>query len=185
MRVAIISGSAAGVWDERKEAMALARSAGAERVFIAINEAGVHHPDPLHHWASWHIDHLYEKPYEWARKRTENGRRSNYVRWSPSRGGNVDRVSKLWKGGSSGLFALGVALGALELDRAILCGVPMDGRENEFTGRPWGDYERFRSSWTRWAPAFGDRARSLSGWTMELLGEPTEEWLTGADEEAA
>lgn len=177
MRVAIIAGSGKGVWAERRAALGLLRTVHPQPVYIAVNGAGMEHPDPLHHWVSVHPDHLYEPPWEWETRRRAYGLGLDYTRWGVSRGGNVDRVCKRWKGGSSGLLALAVALDPLGCDAAILCGVPLDDRENEFTAEPWGEYERFQPAWTRWQHEFGAKARSMSGWTQQLLGRPTREWL--------
>lgn len=80
--------------------------------------------------------------------------------------------------GSSGLFALKVALIDLGFDKAVLCGVPLEAASGHFFDlQPWGGAEAHRRGWRQALPAIRDRARSMSGWTQELLGEPTTEWL--------
>ena len=79
--------------------------------------------------------------------------------------------------GTSSLFALRVML-ALGYDRIILAGVPLDGSGHFY--EPPGDarpQDRFGDSythetWQRAVPEFADRARSVSGFTRELLGAP-------------
>ena len=183
MRVGLICGGAQGVWDERAEALDLLAVVGAEVVGIAVNDAGTEHPDPLDHWCSLHPNKLFVSPFFWERKRAENGwSTAGYLRWSVSKlSDRVDRTTRQWTGGSSGLLALEVALLRLNLDGAILCGVPMDGRLNQFRGEPWRPHERFRSSWLKIPPEHKARARSMSGWTRDLLGCPTLDWLRSLD----
>lgn len=179
MRVAIVYGGGEGVFDQATEARDLVAEVGAEIVTIAINDAGYDPrcPDPLDHWCSLHPAKLVNAEFRWAERRRDAGLSDAYVVWSVSRlHAVVDRVTRRWKGGSSGLLAVDVAL-RLDLDRVILCGVPLDGRTNEFRGEPWKPHERFRPSWVRDAHEFGDRVRSMSGWTAGLLGLPTLDWL--------
>lgn len=80
--------------------------------------------------------------------------------------------------GSSGLFALKVALIDLGHDRAVLCGVPMDEASGHFFDPSvWRGAASHQRGWKQALPTIKDRARSMSGWTRELLGEPTTEWL--------
>lgn len=73
--------------------------------------------------------------------------------------------------GSSAL--LGVLAGVkLGYEKIILCGCPLTGtNDKEY------DYANFRAGWTAKLAVIKDKARSMSGWTMELLGVPTKEWL--------
>jgi len=87
-------------------------------------------------------------------------------------------------GGSSGLFAV---LGALELgyDQLILCGVTMDGKKkHDPTAGQLIDatcpYDSYRPGWYKVQAQIKDKVRSMSGWTAELLGKPTREWLYAA-----
>ena len=80
--------------------------------------------------------------------------------------------------GSSGLFALKVALVDLGFDRAVLCGVPISEMAGHVTNGPvWGDAPHYREAWTEAAPEIIGRARSMSGWTRDLLGAPTADWI--------
>jgi hypothetical protein len=77
--------------------------------------------------------------------------------------------------GSSSLLG---ALAAIRMGyrRIILCGCPLDGKNA--TG---GSYETFREGWKAFAGELAGRVRSMSGWTAELLGMPTEEWLLNGE----
>lgn len=73
--------------------------------------------------------------------------------------------------GSSAL--LGVLAGIkLGYEKIIVCGCPLTGKNADQY-----DYANFRAGWTAKLAMIKDKTRSMSGWTMELLGAPTEEWL--------
>lgn len=74
--------------------------------------------------------------------------------------------------GSSGSSAMLGILTALNLgyDGIICCGCPLEGPKR---------YEAFRNGWTVRMALIKDKVRSMSGWTMKLVGAPTEEWLNG------
>lgn len=88
----------------------------------------------------------------------------------------VDIVEPLLPGERSGSSALLGAQAAIKLGytRIVLCGCPLTGENDK-----GGSYESFRVGWTQKKKYLNDRVRSMSGWTQELLGAPTEEWLKG------
>lgn len=177
LRIAIITGGAVGVWQQRDLAVELVAAAGHRAVYIACNDSGVEHPDPLHHWASLHANQFEIEPYRWEQKRAGLGRGRSYTLWGQSPSRHVERVSRDWSGGSSGLLALSVALNGVRCAGAILCGVPLDERLNVFKGKQWSAAHRYRYSWTKRVREFGHCTRSLSGWTAQLLGLPSVDWL--------
>jgi len=77
----------------------------------------------------------------------------------------------------SGSSAITGAFAAVTLGykKIILCGCPLDGKSPE--GNP---YSNFRPGWLVNRGAFGNKVRSMSGWTQELFGMPTMEWLLNA-----
>lgn len=86
---------------------------------------------------------------------------------------------KEW-GGTSGLFAFQVAR-KHEHRRIIFCGVPMDDSRNAFHKHIGGIaiYSRHSRIWSRHRlHEIKPFARSVSGWTAELLGQPDHDWLT-------
>jgi hypothetical protein len=96
---------------------------------------------------------------------------------------NADRhVTYLWPGmtasGSSGLFAVKVALDDGH-DRVVLAGVPMTVEDKHFLrGQPWIARDSFTQAWPIAMPHIHGKVKSLSGgFTEELLGAPTPEWL--------
>ena len=75
-------------------------------------------------------------------------------------------------GSSSLLGALtGLRIG---YKRIILCGCPMTGKD-----AAGGSYETFRPGWEAVKKELNGCVRSMSGWTQQFLGPPTEEWLNG------
>lgn len=105
-------------------------------------------------------------------------------------GGNLDYVAhshkqpadKLWplvapapRSGSSSFLAVQVALG-LGFQKIVLCGCPMQGAN--YDPKKKMRYDTFQAGWVEFGPVmFGNRVRSMNGWTQEFLGAPTEEWL--------
>lgn len=78
--------------------------------------------------------------------------------------------------GRSGSSAMTGVLAALRMgyEKIVLCGCPLTGNAPE--GNP---YEAFRLGWMDHREELIGKVKSMSGWTMELLGQPTEEWLNG------
>lgn len=78
--------------------------------------------------------------------------------------------------GRSGSSAMTGTLAALRMgyDRIVLCGCPLTGNAPE--GNP---YEAFRLGWEDRKDELIGRVKSMSGWTRELLGAPTKEWIDG------
>lgn len=179
MTVAIISGGAMGVWDERVAAVHLLRALGIRPVFIAVNAAGVFHPEELDHWATVHNENFAE----WKAQRKANGLPRAGIHWGLSKGDDVEATCRTpgFRGGSSGLFGVDVALHGVGCDGAILCGIPMDEGVNQFSGKAWAHAHRFRAGWerARVIEVIQPRVRSFRGWTRHLLGKPTVEWLRG------
>jgi hypothetical protein len=89
--------------------------------------------------------------------------------------------------GSSTLYGVMLAM-KLGYQKVIVAGSPLLGRQrvpwpdeepnhqNTLSVHPYG-YAAYRGGWLSEQPVIMDRVRSVSGWTMELLGEPTVEWL--------
>lgn len=178
MRAALVLGGASGVWEDVGAALQLGEFHGV----VACNDAAADWPGPLDAGVSYHP----VKWPVWLRKRSlagfeppalvlgheEAGRRLERV---------FSRVESKFPGqkecGSSGLFALKVALVDLGFDRAVLCGVPMDARPHFFERPTWGDWKVHRQGWIEALPSIAARTRSMSGWTAAILGRPTEDWI--------
>lgn len=86
-------------------------------------------------------------------------------------------------GGTSGLFATQIALSPLLFSGVILAGVPIDcaaGANYPLHGKQWASgYEgRYRRGWMQALSVIRDRVRSMGGWTQEILGAPSRDWLS-------
>jgi len=163
--LALVLGGATTVWDDVEAALALTEADG----IVACNDIAADWPGPIDAAATLHPD-LWPG---WAERRASKG-------YPPA----PQVFTHGWafpgqdRSGSSGLFALKVALVDLGYDRAVLCGVPMDEQARHITEPwPWRSAEILRAGWRQALPAIGDRARSMSGWTADLLGRPTPDWL--------
>lgn len=139
--------------------------------FMAIGlDAVDRYPWPIRYMATYHPVEIPE-----IRLRRERaGGNLDYAVISHERGDGVDIVEPLLPGERSGSSSLLGAQAALKLgyDRIILCGCPLSGKNAK-----GGDYENFRAGWEQKLSFLAGRVRSMSGWTMQLLGAPTEEWL--------
>ena len=147
---------------------------------IAVNDAGADWPRRLHHWVSLHPERFHLIEYgkgRWVAKREENGHEPAGQLWGANRRA-MDGVQFLkcrMPGGSSGLYAVEVAM-HLGATRIVLCGVPMDASVNPYHGEAWTGHRNYRGPWQRHAQRLTN-VRSMSGWTLDLLGAPTEDWL--------
>ena len=86
------------------------------------------------------------------------------------------RTTSDW-GGSSGLMAVKVLLQE-GFDKIVLAGVPME-RTAGHVAKPgeWPQARAYQKAWKRRVPEIAWATRSMSGFTRDILGEPTEEWL--------
>uniref|UniRef100_A0A6M3MAM2 Uncharacterized protein n=1 Tax=viral metagenome TaxID=1070528 RepID=A0A6M3MAM2_9ZZZZ len=77
--------------------------------------------------------------------------------------------------GSSAFLGCQAAIG-LGYEKIVLCGCPMQGKN--FINKKATDYDKFQKGWVKFAPQmFGDKVKSMSGFTRDLMGFPTKEWL--------
>lgn len=182
LKKAVVIGGASCVWDDLEKAKSLATY----DLLIAINDAGAAYPGQVDYWVTLHP----EKLAAWAKKREENSHAPalQYVAHSgntedkrPGRGFGVSfTVPYTWPG-SSGLFAVEIALKTLDVDRVVLCGVPMNADPHFFDPEPWSAVKGFWQAWPDAYPHIKDKVRSMSGRTQELLGAPTRQWLNPAE----
>lgn len=181
VRRGIVLGTAPSMWDDLDAARVIL--GGLPWDLIAVNGAGWLYAGPVALWCSVHGSKLVR----WVERRRELGFDMTfqaYGNFSKSEAsGAVIRWNRPNGGGSSGLYA---TLTALELgyDHLILCGIPIAGdrRHNYEAGdaiiKADCPYESYRSGWTKAEETLKHRVRSMSGWTADLLGRPTVEWLS-------
>lgn len=172
---AVVFGRAAGVWDELVQARKLCNF----DIVIGVGHAVCDYPGKVDHWVSFHTELL--KPF-WVRTRHERGYPDVPNFWTTLHGGrarstltNIQTVDV--NGGSSGLIAAMVAVGPLNADKVVLCGIPMQVSAQYDNTTPWREADKHQAAWRAYLPQLAGRVKSMSGWTQELLGAPTKEWL--------
>jgi len=184
---ALVLGAAACVWDDYAR---ITQIYGPwDGPILCVNRTGCWWPYRMEHWVTQHPERLAA----WQRIRVENGystRRgparpgeppAEYTVWSSEDRLALDWVDELIENWamSSGGAAVTVARHRVSADRVVLCGVPMDNRKHFHTDNRWTGADGFVKKWEERAGQLRGFVRSLSGWTAELLGEPTLEWLRG------
>lgn len=76
--------------------------------------------------------------------------------------------------GSSAFLGAQAGVG-MGYKKIILCGCPMTGANHDPKNKE--RYEVFQAGWIKFKDMLQGKVRSMSGWTKEFLGCPTEEWL--------
>jgi hypothetical protein len=117
--------------------------------------------------------------FSWLPTRRKAGLPEPDEVWSHRKHTSVthDTASAEWKG-SSGLFAVQVARLQKGHRKIIACGVPMTVEGGHFWRRQkWQSAIAFRQGWMTSKKDIQPYFRSMSGWTAEQFGRPTEEWL--------
>lgn len=174
--IALVLGGSARVWEDAEAARALAPDAPV----VAVNDAIPRWEGDLAAAVTLHA----EKLADWIAARRAAGL-PEPVRFitmdDKRRPAWAEVVPHHFEGqaslGSSGLFAVKVALHELGADGVILCGIGMDPTPHFVRGGEWRSAPRFRRGWVEVMPALRDRVRSMSGWTRERLGAPSPEWV--------
>jgi hypothetical protein len=182
--IALVLGGADCLWADVEAALSLGEF---DRV-VACNDAAALWPGRLDAAVSLHA----EKLPLWLRRRAQGGHTGpsrvfgslEALRSVPPVTDQIsDHTEYRFRGqadtGSSGLFALKVALEDLGCDRAVLCGVPMTPTGHFVRRADWLHATKYRKGWEQALPQIRARARSMSGWTADLLGRPDAEWIGG------
>ncbi len=169
-RIAVVVGGAECVWEEIEKAKSLSTNID----FIITNDciplfpgeciAATLHPDKVTNWLIQRHNNNYSEPSEiWTH---EQSRHPNRL---------IKRLRD-W-GGSSGLFAAQVAMHRGH-DRILLCGVPMAAHIKHVTRKSrWDACGAFVRAWDNHKGDLIGRVKSFSGWSKDLLGEPTQQWI--------
>lgn len=148
---------------------------------FAVNQAGVTYQGALPHFATMHPE-LVPK---WMGERDRAGQPRPGALWCPPgrpRSPHFTfREIPSW-GGSSGLLAVTAAIlpedeGGLGIDKVVCAGVRLDKTPHFNDPAAWLDGTRYRAAWMRRMNVLRDRVRCMSGWTREVLGAPTADWL--------
>lgn len=172
IRTALIIGSADSVAADREAALELFTP----DLVIGCNHAARDYPGRLDHWATMHPD-LYKL---WVPQRARQGFAPAGQLWHARHrvpaAGFDSRPIESW-GGSSGLLCVAVAF-ELGVERIVLAGVPMLKTAGHYDdSKQWQEARCYWPAWERRAALMRDRVKSMSGWTRDLLGEPTRGWF--------
>lgn len=180
--VCLILGSAQCLWRDVDAACEIGEFQGV----VAAKRAGVLWPHEMDAWVTLHPDRLGASVAERAALGLPPVPRLFAHETAPEIPG-IERTTYRFEGqkrsGSSGLFAAKVALEDLGYDRAVLCGIPLTSEEKRLDYQHlWPGASNFRQGFIEALPRINHRLRSMSGWTMQLLGQPTADWLNQSDE---
>lgn len=174
MTIAIVLGGAQCLHEDIETALAMFNP----DVVVAVKDIGITYPH-IDHWVTYHPERL---PKEVHIRRSKGLADPLYV-WTydkitvrPKVGIEFRTVKH--RGGSSGF--MGMVVACIVADKAVLCGIPMDPKQKHFS-RPkkqgWPEANYYRRVWSEHHGEYKDRVRSMSGWTREIFGAPSKEWL--------
>lgn len=173
--VAIVLGSSRAALDELSAAFELCPGAPV----ICVNDSLRTCPVKAHAFATLH----HEKARRFLRGLDIDGL-PLFTMEQPARDEFQWTIVREKWAGTSGLYAVQIALNQLGFAGVIVAGVPIDHTHGTayplHRGQPWagGYHDRYRRAWAKAAlPFIRDRVRSMSGFTRELLGAPDADWL--------
>jgi hypothetical protein len=159
---------------------------GEPDIIVGVKDIWMEYPR-IDYFVTFHVDRI---PRELERRR-KLGYPDPKAVWTYN-GVRVPKIPipvKMHKvrGGSSGL--LGAIVGTIEADRAVLAGIPLDTNmrhyHNRKHGKPWAEGRLYKPHWEQMKPELQDKVKSMSGWTMKLLGAPTVDWVHGRTSQIA
>ena len=173
-RILIVVGAAPGALEDvntflaRRVENGAPKDAGVDFMIIGMDAAFF--PTPVKYLATYHPSDIEE-----AHKRREAaGLNTDYTIIAHQQ--YKDKVSLIIPcqspSGSSALLGVlaGIKYGYRKI---IVCGCPLIG-----VNAKGNKYESFQKGWTAKINEIKNVTRSMSGWTMELLGAPDVEWLS-------
>lgn len=173
--IGIVVGGAEDVLAEYEKAKDLCAATGRKFVTLVTNDMIEHFTDCCDHAVTLHA--RVKLPL-WLKARAKKGLSAPARVWAQKAEPHVDGVCREWGQGSVGLFAVKIALLELRLAQVLLCGVPMTEEAGHFRRhRPWKDYYVFRKLWLARKDEIATCVRSFSGWTAELFGQPTMDFI--------
>ncbi len=180
MNRALVLGGGSCLWTDTRALSGLIGGGRWPWTVLAVNDAGWAYRFTIHHWVTLHG----EKLPTWKAMREQAGYSMDFETWGGTwRTGRdeskleaIDRTVPVDLVGSSGMHAVEVAL-HLGADRVVVAGIPMDGGGHFWDPTPWDSAMMHREPWESAKPIWGDRVRSMSGWTADLLGVPDRGWL--------
>ena len=175
----VVAGCASCVWDD------IDKIELNKKDVLAVNDIGLY-LFRITHWASCHPV-IINSGSAIRRVRLDHCRREDsFLSHIPDYSSNEGLADFIWTipqlQGTSGMFGTLIGL-YLGYSKIILAGIPLDSSPHFYAQKSkYSNFDRegIHKSWKKINDLiFEDKVRSLSGWTRELLGEPTKEWLNG------
>jgi hypothetical protein len=171
--IAIVLCGGGDPFAELELAKRMVAEAGKKYSIFAGNDMIERCPDDIDHALTLHPDKLPS----WLSYRKRAGFNDPPRVWAHRPFGElVTHWTKDWSG-STGLLCTKVAR-ECGYTHIVLCGVPMTVEANHFVRqKPWNAAHGFRRGWSAHQHQLKHYVRSFNGWTQELFGAPTVEWL--------
>lgn len=172
--IAIVVGGSTNVFAEFEAALAMVVEANKSYEVFACNDMIADFPEYIDHAVTLHP----EKFGGWASARLRASRPGLGRVWAhrPFEGGTDSTTD--WRAGSVSLLAVKVAR-TLGYTHILCVGCPMTVEDCHFKreGVRWNAAHGFRRGWEANKYHIQPYVRSMSGWTKELCGEPSIEWM--------
>lgn len=195
MKSALVIGCSANVWEDLKAAKALATY----DAIYCVKQVGIYYPDSFDVWVTLHPEAMDKYEMERSLLELPNGYEivappKHELSVDHAKKGNISRrVPYRWPeqqtnaSASSGLYGAKVALHD-GFDKIVLAGIPMTADAGHFLpeskntlgavrGKVWTGHAAFVSGMNESIPRFMGKVKSMSGYTKQVLGEPTPEWF--------
>jgi hypothetical protein len=185
MKLALVVGSAACLWDDVKAARALATF----DAVCCVKRVGIKWPEPFQVWATLHPEMMDD----FEKRRAAEGLPTGYEIVAPlasevgmhgAKGRIARRVSYKWpemtSSAGSGIYGAKIMLNGGY--KVVLAGIPMNDdphfmkHETHGTGK-WNAVGSFLPGFEKALPHLMGKVKSMSGLTREKLGAPDAEWL--------
>lgn len=178
MSVALILGGGQHVYNETDLAVRICATADKTPTIFGCNDQIELYPGAMAHAVTLHPD----KMLGWVTRRYKRGLPPLDRMWAHRPFAGFTNHSRDWQG-SVGLFAVKIAR-ELGFTHIILCGIPMTVEDKHLVrGVDWKAAYGFRRAWPARVSSLKPYVRSMSGWTREQFGLPTQQWLTESIED--
>lgn len=170
---ALVLGDAKCVHEDARRALELFEP----DAICATNNIGRDWEGRLDYWCTLHPERCpnWDGMAAELKKRLATGRNRPQT-WAHKKANGIDRTTTDWQG-STGLLCVKM-LREEGFGRIVLAGAPMskDGG-HYYDGKDWLQFNHYIGGWQKRREEIAPYVRSMSGFTRELLGEPTKEWI--------
>jgi hypothetical protein len=170
MPSALVLGGARCVHEDAEAALGLFTP----DAIAAVNDIGIEWPGRLDYWVTLHANKTRQWPgiVEALHRRIGKGRNRPQI-WGYKPHSGIDRHTDDWTG-SSGLLTVKILIEE-GFGCIVVAGVPMTQEGGHFYDtKAWLQCERYRVGWVKHHKEIAPFVRSMSGWTREQFGEPSD-----------